>query len=178
MQQLTPKQVSDMLDKHHRLIASVAHSVSKRFHLPLADVLQEARLIAIKEFRTHWAGHYDPEKSSESTWIYQRVAWSLARYVDGVLTRKTHETPFSALADVDIETEAPVNKVQEILNLLGADATFLVRTILHDVPQEIASDISVKTCRIARIALKKYLGHIGWTMNRTAQAWNEVRACL
>lgn len=123
--------------------------------------------------------HYDPEKSSEQTWMYRNLCWLLYREFDPRRQRK-----MTTNLELEIKQDGRKKHILDRLRIeISEDAIEVVKAILHAPGDLMGSMFPAKgpSKRMVRKAKKAALLHVisqGWNNIRFQQAWNEISEAI
>lgn len=147
-----------LFTRYERLIYRLAAKFARKFNRSFEDMVEEARYALGLEICARW-DHYDPEKSSESTWCYQAIYWHLQT----VCLKDAKRRMLPLLPD-DEERPGPTSWLQSLLQDLSDEGKTLVISILETPALSSTKPIQVK----------ELLYDTGWDRAVLDRAWAEV----
>lgn len=186
MQKLTRKQKTEAGARYRQylnLARATAASVAERSRTPYHELCDEAEH-ALASLCVRWDLEFKGELCQETTWVRRCVNWDLLDYTrdrarcharaSSIQTQGIEEQVYN-LPDQTVRTHF----IHRLMQELSAEASFILRTIVLDVPTEIAQDVTVKTCARARRAIKRHLSQThNWSRGRINTAWREIEKAL
>ena len=161
-----------LYEQYQPLIYKRAIYHSRKFGKPLEELVEEGRWALSLLICQDW-GEFNPAKSSEMSWIYQRISWKMLDFC----TRRRVDTHLSTLPHAEQSFVAPSHKdkLHEMMINLSREAQTLFRIILT-APGDLAQDLTPATKGRARLAVRAHVARkYGWPPAKVERVWNEVR---
>lgn len=173
---LTKYQRTSCEETYHdveNLIYDLCWQFKRKFGGDINELIADANTHFMRAYQ---AQSFDPSKSKFSTWV-SNIVWR------GLLcdhTRdRTRRVQVIASEKMDLNEAKLESKLLAAMAELTGDAATVLRLVV-DMPEELAAASRARggQPRNIRSALREYLAGIGWSYERVAESFDEIRSIL
>ena len=156
-----------------KLIFKICHSMSAKYHIPFEDVVAQARLIFMKEYR-----NFDPTKARFTTHLYRGLVWQLTDWLQKEYFHRSHleineevvgaeDHPRCATHDIEMRVSEEARIVISLVVSTPEHLHTLLRWNRADGRKKILGTI------------REYLrDELGWSNQIISQSFQELRGAL
>lgn len=156
-----------------KMIYKISHSMSGRYHIPFEDVVAQARLIFMKEYR-----NFDPSKARFTTHLYRGLVWQLTDWLQVEYFHRDHHELNEELAGME---DHPRSAVHDIEMLISEEARIIVNLVVQ-TPEHLHAMVrwnKAEGSKKIQSTIREYLrDELGWESCDVSRCFDEIRTAL